>query len=289
MTLPIVISASRRTDIPAFYMDWFMSQIREGRFAVKNPFNGAVSLVPAIPEAVHTIVFWSKDFGRFLSGGYGATLTDAGYHLFFNFTVNSSSSILEPHIAPLEDRLEQARELCRRFGPETVQWRFDPICFYQKGDATGNNLTDFPGIAEQMAACGVRRCITSFADIYAKVKRRTSNTPEFTFIDPSIEKKIRVLEKMAARLETLDMNLYTCCEKEVTDALPASSSITPSVCIPNRCLVDIFGGRLSFAKDAGQRKSKGCGCLASKDIGAYDAHPCYHDCLYCYANQAAVK
>ncbi len=78
----IVLSASRRTDIPAFYMDWFMERIDAGFFRVQNPFNGQVRIIPSQPEDVHTIVFWSKDFGRFLKGRYGQRLQQMGFNLF---------------------------------------------------------------------------------------------------------------------------------------------------------------------------------------------------------------
>ena len=83
-----VISASRRTDIPAFYMEWFMRQIVKGTFEVVNPYNRHISRVKAAAADVDTIVFWSKNFGPFLKGRYGEKLIDLGYHLFFNFTIN---------------------------------------------------------------------------------------------------------------------------------------------------------------------------------------------------------
>ena len=94
----IVLSASRRTDIPAFYMPWFMERIKSGVFEVVNPFNRRVKKVPATPTDVHTIVFWSKNFGLFLKEGYGHNLQKAGYNLFFNFTINSYAPRLEPHV-----------------------------------------------------------------------------------------------------------------------------------------------------------------------------------------------
>lgn len=180
MARKIVISASRRTDIPAFYMDNFMGGIARGRFHVKNPFNGRISEVPAAPQAVGGIVFWSKDFGRFLDGGYGPALARMGYNLFFLFTVNSASTILEPNLPSLATRIGQAEQLADQHDPRSLWWRFDPICFYQYGNGpVQNNLADFPWIGEQMAQIGVTRCITSFVDIYAKVTRRVKSIPDF--------------------------------------------------------------------------------------------------------------
>ncbi len=265
-------------------MDCFMAGIEAGYFFVQNPFNGVYSNVAATPSAVHTIVFWSKDFSRFIAGGYGERLSEMGYNLFFNFTINSESPLLEPHIVSLSERLDQARALCRNFGPETVQWRFDPICFYHYRGRTYHNLDGFDEIARRLSGLGVRRCITSFADLYAKVKRRTAQSQDFAFVDPPLEKKQRIVEKMADRLESLGITLYTCCEEKLTETLGKDTNVCQGACIDNRLLMALFGGKLSCRKDSGQRAAQGCGCLTSRDIGAYDAQPCFHDCLYCYAN-----
>ena len=288
MSTKILISASRRTDIPAFYMDWFMDRIDKGFFEVVNPYNGKKSITPADPGNVHTIVFWSKDFTRFINGKFGEQLREKGFFLFFNFTINSESLILEPNIPPLEKRLEQAATLCSQFGPETVQWRFDPICFYTMPDGSiQNNLGDFSKIAGHLASLNIRRCITSFMDHYAKIKKRPSPYAGFTFIDPVIEEKVRILKKMESISAALNIKLQTCCEHNVLAALPPESEITGSSCIPNRLLADLFGGKLSLKKDAGQRIKQGCGCMVSTDIGIYNRQPCYHNCRFCYANPAA--
>ncbi len=286
-SLPIVISASRRTDIPAFYMEWFMDRIEKGSFNVINPYNQHVSDVPATCEKVHSIVFWSKNFRPFIENGYGNKLKKKGYKLFFNFTINSCLPLLEPNLPSLADRCDQLESLCSCFNPNTINWRFDPICFYKnKENQQLNNLHDFSIIAEKAANCGIKRCITSFMDHYPKVKKRTAQMPDFSFTDPPLEKKKEVVLKMAKTLSGKKISLQTCCEKEVTGLLPLDCGITKSSCIPNDLLVDIFGGRLSMRKDFGQRIKSGCGCKASVDIGSYNLQPCYHSCLFCYANPA---
>lgn len=85
------------------------------------------------------------------------------------------------------------------------------------------------------------------------------------------------------------MKLYTCCEHDVLAALPSESAITGSSCIPNRLFMDLFGGKLSLKKDTGQRVKQGCACMVSTDIGVYKQHPCYHNCLFCYANPKNLK
>jgi hypothetical protein len=281
----IVISASRRTDIPAFYMDWFMEQIKKGVFEVSNPYNRRKVIVPATPDKIHTIVFWSKNFAPFIKGGFGEKLLRMGFNLFFNFTINSDSSLLEPWVPSLKQRLDQLRDLCRDYDPRSINWRFDPICFFEfKQNAIKDNLHDFSRIAAWASQCGVTRCITSFMDHYAKLKKRIKSKPGFSFIDPILSEKVNILLKMEKELTEKNVDLYTCCEKEVLNALPSGSNIRKSSCIPNDLFVKIFGGDLSFKRDTGQRSSKGCGCMISVDIGSYRLHPCYNNCLFCYAN-----
>src|SRR6056297_1856284 len=225
----IVLSVSRRTDIPAFYMDWFMAGIKKGEFRVTNPFNGREKRVPAGPEQVHTIVFWSKNFGPFLSGGFGEKLTDAGFHLFFNFTVNTTDPLLEPNLPPLSKRLQQMAGLAKRFGPERIHWRFDPICFYRFADGRRrDNLGEFAHIADAAQAAGIGRCITSFMDWYRKIERRTAGIPGFSFETPPMDEKKRIIEHLEKQLAARSMALYTCCEKDLLAALESDSTVRSS-------------------------------------------------------------
>ncbi len=283
--LKIVISASRRTDIPAFYMEWFMDCINQGSFDVVNPYNHKTRHVPATPDNVHTIVFWSKNFKTFIEGRYGEQLAKKGYHLFFNFTINSESSILERRVPPLTDRLFQLAYICEHFDVRAVHWRFDPICFYKTNDGKiHNNLDDFLRIADKALELGVQRCITSFMDLYPKIKRRTAVRSEAAFVDVAMDEKIEILKQMQRMLDVRNIELETCCEKEVLDGLSDDFPVKPSACIPNDLIMDIYGGAVSARKDTGQRIKAGCGCKESIDIGSYDLHPCYHNCLFCYAN-----
>ena len=97
-------------------MPWLMEQLHRGFFQVTNPYNQRTSLVPATVEQIHSIVLWSKNFGPFIEGGFDDALLNAGYNLFFNYTVNSADPLLEPHVPPLEERLRQLAYLCQRFG-----------------------------------------------------------------------------------------------------------------------------------------------------------------------------
>ena len=281
----IVISASRRTDIPAFYMPWFMECIESGVFKVVNPFNRHIKKVPATPADVHTIVFWSKNFGLFLKHDYGRTLQRAGYNLFFNFTVNSTSPQLEPQVPPLSVRLAQLKQLADQFGPRAINWRFDPICQFNTGDGNvQDNLDNLDQIAAKAAEFGIERCISSFMDHYRKIEKRMTNLPGFSFSDPPLKTKLEIILKIEKMLTSKKIRLMLCCEKEVLESLPDNSTVAQSACIPNDLLIELFGGSLSMKRDSGQRIEKGCGCKVSVDIGVYQEHPCYHNCLFCYAN-----
>ncbi len=281
----IVLSASRRTDIPAFYMPWFMACLRRGVFERVNPFNRRRSTLAVSPQAVHSIVLWSKNFGPLIDNGWDLRLVKDGYPLFFNFTINSRNRILEPRVPPLDERLRQLEALCRRHDPRAVAWRFDPVCFYRRGEGpVGDNLGDFEPIARRAAACGVRRCITSFMDDYAKIRRRVAALEGFEFVFPPLARRVTVVMEMRRVLQALGIELFTCCEKAVLAALPPEAGVRPAACIPSDLLAELYGGRPSLKRDRGQRVHRGCGCYVSVDVGAYDLHPCRNGCLYCYAN-----
>lgn len=281
----IVLSASRRTDIPAFYMPWFMTGIARGRFEVVHPYTRRTRRVPATVPPVRVIVFWSKNFGPFLAEGYGRRLEQLGYRLFFQFTLNSECRALEPNLPPLAERLSQLRRLCADHGPQAVNWRFDPVCRFREGAGpVRDNLDDLPRIAAAAAACGLRRCTTSFMDPYPKVMRRAARRPDVAFVPPNRTEQVETLLGMERVLAAHAIGLFTCCENELRHALPRASTIGAGACIPSDRLMALHGGRLSLARDRGQRTRSGCECRVSVDIGSYGLHPCRHGCLYCYAN-----
>ena len=283
-----ILSVSRRTDIPAFYMAWFMDRVARGVIDVVNPFNRQVRQVTVTPERVHTMVFWSKNFGPYLVGRYGEQLQAMGYHLVFNFTINSRSPILEPGVPDLDQRLGQLRQLGHRFGSASVQWRFDPIChFTTQAGTIGTNLDDFETIAAAAGECGIGTCTTSFMDHYRKIERRTRD--RIVFVEPSPTEQVKILLKMEQVLSPLGIGLALCCEKNVLARLPAGSAIKAGACISGRRIMAVHGGKVSQRQDTGQRKTSGCACTVSVDVGSYSLHPCHHNCLFCYANPACDR
>jgi hypothetical protein len=280
-----ILSASRRTDIPAFYMEWFMASIAMGVFEVRNPYNQRRRQVPARPHQVHSIVFWSKNFGPFLRNGFDQRLQRKGYHLFFNFTINTAIPILEPHVPPLEERLGQMAALAERHDPRTITWRFDPICFFRTAqcETIRHNLDALETIADALAALGIRRCVTSFVDLYRKVLIRLP-AKGLELVDPPLDVKCETLIKMAEKLREREISLGVCCEQTILEALPPGTGIRPAACIPGPLLARLFGAEVAVKKDPGQRRAAGCTCNAAVDIGSYHWQPCYHNCRFCYAN-----
>jgi hypothetical protein len=266
-------------------MPWFMTSIEKGAFEVINPYNNTVSRVAARPEQVHSIVFWSKNFGPFIESGYGFKLQQMGYGLFFNFTINSTQEALEPNLPPLELRLEQLAELSRSFGPDCINWRFDPICFFETAAGRmDDNLSQFSKIAAGAANAGVKSCTTSVVDHYRKVVRRFRDRSGLRLVDPPLHRKIATITRMAGDLDAIGLTLQLCCETTLLNAMPADSPVRASACISAARLANLYGPDISMARDNGQRTAAGCRCTVSRDIGSYRLHPCHHNCLFCYAN-----
>jgi hypothetical protein len=281
-----ILSASRRTDIPAFYMDWFMAGIAKGSFEVTNPFNHNRRQIPARPQDIHSIVFWSKNFGPFLDGDFDRRLQQRGYRLFFNFTINAAHPKLEPHVPPLNERLRQMGALARRHDPESITWRFDPLCFVRGNHGAvspAEVLAPLQTIADPLADMGIRRCVTSFVDLYQKIRNRLP-AAHLELVDPPLAVKCETLLAMAKILAPKNISLGACCEKSVLEALPPDAGIYAGNCIPGPLLARLYGADITLKKDPGQRRNSGCTCNVAVDIGSYHQHPCYHNCLFCYAN-----
>jgi DNA repair photolyase len=287
-----IISASRRTDIPAFYLDWFMERIRQGFFNVTNPYNKVTKKIDSRPDKIHTIVFWSKNYAPFLKAEVHDELKKMGYNLFFHFSINSESAVLEPGVPPLKERLLQLEKLCKKNDPNNIVWRFDPVCYYKTSSGSvGNNLSDFVEIAEKASDLGISKCITSFADKYRKIKKRVQflknqgmNVPMLEDIAQS--KKMDIIERMANLLDKNGIELALCSERKLFSDIIKKENISESACISGKLFAELFKGEPVIKRDYGQRASLGCQCTQSVDIGSYELHPCLHNCLFCYANPA---
>ena len=288
----IILSASRRTDIPAFYLPWFMQQLKKGYFDIQNPFNRQIRRVQALPDDIYAIVFWSKNYGPFLTSQTGQRLTQKGYKLYFNFTLNSESVVLEPGVPPLSARLEQMAQLAALSGPDKIAWRFDPICRFTNLGAPGeqDNLSDFSRIADTAARLGIKKCVTSFMDLYPKINKRLkymagTHDIHLVFQNFDLPQRQAIIKKLTGQLTARGITLHLCCEKDTCESLGPNTQVRPNACVDAHELFRLFGGDPpDMRRDYGQRSKQGCRCTRSVDVGSYQEHPCHHDCLYCYAN-----
>jgi hypothetical protein len=265
-----IISASRRCDIPAFQSDWLMACIRAGEVAVKNPFGGKVSRISLLPEQVHSLVFWSKDYRPLLP--HLEELEARGFNLFFHFTITGLPRSLEPAVPPAEIATETLAQLSRRYSPRHIIWRFDPIIF---GEAMEEQyyLQLFSNLAQSLRG-KVERVYFSFADFYSKVSKRLAKVEPGDWYDPPLDQKRALAAKLAEIAADNALALYTCCEEALLQP-----GINRGHCIDGPLLAELFPDKPPVTQIRPTRKE--CGCYLSKDIGAYGA--CRHGCRYCYA------
>ncbi|MFX0141281.1 MAG: DUF1848 family protein [Candidatus Hodarchaeota archaeon] len=269
-----VISASRRTDIPAFYLDWFIEKINQGYIVVKNPFYPTQKYRVSLKKSdVHSIVFWSKDFGEFLKKSSHFD----HYNLYFIFTINDCKR-WEPNVISLDKRLKQLEELVADYGPEFIEYRFDPIVYWRESGEREllNNLNSFKAIIQHVSNLGINNCVFSFANWYKKCISRSKKFG-LVYYDPPLKEKLDIIKPMAQYCKTLGIRMYTCCNPELTQI----SNIYPAHCINGNFLIRLFKEKCSIANTPTR---EACGCTKSKDIGNYNEQICKHACIYCYAH-----
>lgn len=276
----MIISASRRTDIPAFYSEWFMNRIRAGFCRVTNPFNprqvGRISLEPGDVDA---IVFWTRNPRPLLP--HLQELEERGYRYVFQYTLLDYPRAIEGGTPPLDTSLTLFRELSCRIGPERITWRYDPIL--------ATNLTDgsfhrerYEQMAEALRG-STQRSVFSIMEGYRKVKRRLKalQSQGIRNLEWSDETWGALLGDLARIARKNGMTLSACAQQGDLSSL----GIERGRCIDAEVLSKIFDLQLDSRKDPSQRPF--CGCSPSKDIGAYDT--CVFGCVYCYATSSLDK
>jgi hypothetical protein len=271
---PIYISASRRCDLPRFGADRFFAAVKRGQVTYNGGY-GRTYTVSLNPDDVLGYIFWSKDYSQFIDHPDLPGLLNRN-NAIFHYTINDNPD-LEPNIPPVKDRIDSLAALCRLAGPERVLWRYDPVCKY--ADQTGQivmNDQPFRRLVGQIAELGVTHCFFSFMTNYNKLQRRPVRFVPFTDAEKSA-----VAASMAEAAGATGMTLYNCCNPEILTMAP---SIRMAHCVDDELLAstDRFGVH-RLLKPAPTRI--GCGCSASRDIGAYKP-ACDHGCFYCYANPA---
>jgi hypothetical protein len=279
-----VISCSRRTDIPAFLMDWLMERINLGFVDVVNPYNKKqISRVSLKPEDVKCWVFWSKNFKDFIRNYKSHDDIFRSYKGFcFQFTINSPSELEKNIQVSLEDRFKQLEWLIKEFGLLAINYRFDPIILYKTegSNKIKSNLNKFEYIIKNISSLGVKEMTFSFATIYSKVQKRMKKRGIIP-INLTFKKKNEIIDKLKITCDKNNIEMKACCQPELLQI----EGIEQAHCIDANKVEKIISDKIPKRRDTGQRD--GCGCFKSKDIGGYTGiFRCKHNCDYCYASPA---
>lgn len=271
-----VISASRRTDIPAFYTPWLLNRLRAGFCDWANPFGGKINRVSLRAEDCIALVFWTRNPAPLLP--HLAALRADGYHCYVHFTLTGYPRLLEPFAPPVEDALDSFRRLAGIIGDEFVQWRYDPVLIGSLLPVDEHRAR-FTTLARALQGY-TRRCLTSFVSLYGKTARnlhRLAAEQHLVWENPEVAERRALCGTLRDIAGEYGMTLYACCNPElVGDGIPQAHCIDPLLL---RKLRPDLAPRLRH-----QPTRPGCGCIAATDIGAYDT--CVHGCVYCYATNS---
>ena len=257
-----IISVSRRTDIPAFYTDWFLSRLGQD-VVVPNPYNrGQAIRIPLTKDTVDCFVFWTKDPRPLLDriGELG------GYNYYFQYTLNGYGNDVERNVPPVDVSIRTFRELSGTIGRKKVIWRYDPILINDRASVDWH-ISNFGNIADALHE-HTDRCVISFVDMY----QRFGDSPPFRA--PTEQEIGRIAEGLSSISKEYGLSLSTCCESVDLGRY----GIRHGSCIDRLLILELFGIDIGGRKD-GQRKD--CGCSRCHDIGVYGT--CTHGCVYCYA------
>jgi hypothetical protein len=267
-----IISVSRRTDIPAFYGDWFMNRLKEGFVGYVNPFGGQKYLISLKPEDVICFVFWSKNFKPFLEN---LRIIEAlGYKFYFNYTITGLPGIFECNTGK-ETAIEALKELSKRYSPKHINWRYDPIIISDITDYDFH-IKNFRNLTSELEGY-VERCYFSYAARYGKVK---TNFEKFQaehgvkITDPDYNFRTKLANELANIAREHGIKMLTCCGDYLLNP-----RIKKAHCVDGKLVEKLSHKRFLHAQKPTRKE---CGCTESVDIGAYDT--CPHGCVYCYAS-----
>lgn len=266
----MIISASRRTDIPTYYSEWFFNRINDGYVCVRNPMNiHQISKVSLSPEVVDGIVFWTKNPIPMMNRLHEL---DNRYMYYFQFTLNSYGKDVEANIPSKNDVIIPAfQDLSRMIGAERVIWRYDPIILTEKY-TIDYHLEYYEKIAKRLSGY-TKKCIISFVDLYRNTR---SNTKGLGILPFGNNEMLKLSERLVEIAQEYDLTVESCAEKINLEQF----GIQHGHCIDCSLFEQLLGYRLNIDKDKNQREE--CGCMASIDIGMYNT--CKNGCKYCYAN-----
>lgn len=267
----MIISASRRTDIPAFYAEWFERRVQEGFLYVRNPMNAhQVSEVTLSPSVVDCIVFWTKNPIPLME----RLDAFAAYRYYFQFTLTGYGRDVEPNVPDKKAELIPAfQRLSDKVGAERVIWRYDPIAFTEKYTPE-YHLRAFEQIASLLQG-RTERCVISFVDGYACNRKALA---EMGSRDVGDDRLLEFCKRLSTLAHEHGMAVGSCAEKIDLSGV----GIEHNACIDKKLIERIEGCDLRVDKDKSQRVE--CGCFASIDIGTYNT--CGAGCKYCYARRS---
>jgi hypothetical protein len=264
----MIISASRRTDIPAFFSDWFYNRIKAGFVLVRNPMNiHQISRVDIRPQVVDCIVLWTKNPARFID----RLNLISKYHYYFQYTITGYGQKLEPNVPSLKESLHCFKALSKLIGNNRVIWRYDPIIITDE-HSVNYHIDHFSDIAHSLTGY-TKKCVISFVDYYPKTVKNLANIKYTKITGGQIDELSEQLSRIGSEC---GIALVSCAEEIDLK----KHGIEHGSCIDDKLIEEISGYSLNVKKDKSQRAE--CGCIASIDIGIYDT--CPHGCLYCYAN-----
>ncbi len=268
----MIVSASYRTDIPAFYGHWFRQRLAEGFADVVNPYGGQVHRVALTRDAVDAFLFWTRNATPFLPAL--EEVSGAGFPFCIHLTITGYPRALETSVTDADDAVTLAHALAHRYGPRAVVWRYDPVLISDLTPPEWHRRT-FARLAGELRGA-TDEVVTSFAQIYRKTRRNLGDAARrhgFAWRDPETDEKRAILTDLAGLASEAGMAFTLCTQPDLL--VPGAEAAR---CIDLDRLYDI-AGRPIAGRTKGNRP--GCFCAESRDIGAYDT--CPHGCVYCYA------
>lgn len=269
----MIISASYKTDIPAFYGEWFMNRLKAGYCRLTNPFNRSQAMTVSLRrESVDGIVFWTKNLGPFVD--HLRTIRDLGFPFIVQYSINAYPRTLEFSVVNHERSIDHMRMLAGEFAPGVGVWRYDPIVF---SSLTSRDFhrDNFARLAKALEGT-TDEVVLSFAQVYKKTKRNMDWAARkfcFSWRDPLQEEKLKLLGELSTIAATHGFRTTLCSQPEFL--VPG---VGESMCVDAPRLMRLWN--ISF-KSQIKGNRPGCMCAGSKDIGDYDT--CPHGCVYCYA------
>ena len=269
----MIVSVSRRSDIPAFYADWFMEKLQQGRVTVKNPFNPKYERTISLEKGdVDAFVFWT----RFPNPLFTCLdfLDDRQTPYYFLITINNYPPILEPNLPDLTRVMESIQRLYERIGDDRIIWRYDPIVISEQTPISFH-IENFCDLSQRISPYS-RKVIISCIDFYTKVKQRFEKKGlKKVDICEQKDQFVELFSNICQKATSCKMVIQSCAENfQDMDAGRGRGK-----CIDEELLNQLFNLNLTYKKDKNQRPL--CRCQQSVDIGSYNT--CQFKCLYCYA------